>query len=174
MEVRVIRDDEWEAYREVRLRALREAPYAFGTTYEEASRRDEGTWRKFTARLAAQAESTGFVLDRGDGQMGGLVTVRFDLEGAGRGGAGEDAAEVNQMWLDEDLRGQGNAERLLHACEEVTRARSVNRVVLWVEDENPRAARVYERCGYRRTGVTEPNERGGRSWQFAKVVTLAP
>ncbi|MDA1010168.1 MAG: GNAT family N-acetyltransferase, partial [Chloroflexi bacterium] len=138
MDVRPIRPDEVEAYRDVRLRALREAPYAFSTTFDEAAARPESTWREFTHRLAAREELVGFVLDRGDGRLAGLATVRLEAL----------SAEVNQMWLDEDLRGQGHAEALLHAAEAFAQERGVVCMELWVEDDNHRAIRTYERCGY--------------------------
>ena len=96
-----------EAYREVRLRALRLAPYAFGTTFAEASSRDDDAWRANTVRLCGP-EVAGFVLDRGDGTLGGLVSVTIEDPAA---------AEVNQMWLDEDLRGGAWGAALLGECE---------------------------------------------------------
>jgi ribosomal protein S18 acetylase RimI-like enzyme len=163
VEVRPVRAGEWEAYREVRLRALREAPYAFSTTYEEASQRDDDAWREATERIASHREWAGFVLDRGDGRLAGLVSVH--VEGAG--------AELNQMWLDEDLRGLGHAEALVAAAEDLARSRGVTRLELWVEEDNPRAARFYERLGYRLTGEGEPNPRGGRTLQMARQMASA-
>lgn len=160
MDVRPIRSDDTDAYREVRLRALSEAPYAFGTTYEEAAARPESAWREMTERLAARVELAGFVLDRGDGRLAGLATVRLEAL----------SAEVNQMWLDEDLRGRGFAEALLGAAEEFARDRGVVCMELWVEDDNPRAARVYERCGYQPTGEGEPNLRRGATLRFTKLL----
>ncbi|MDA1241404.1 MAG: GNAT family N-acetyltransferase, partial [Chloroflexi bacterium] len=80
------------------------------------------------------------------------------------------SAEVNQMWLDEDRRSQGYAEALLAAAEDFARERGVVSIELWVEDDNPRAIRVYERCGYQATGEGEPNLRRGATLRFTKLL----
>jgi len=157
MEIRRIRPDEVEAYREVRLRALRLAPYAFGTTFAEASERDDEAWRQNTERLS-QPGIAGFALDRGDGTFGGLVSVRIE-DGLG---------EVNQMWLDEDLRGGDWATALLDACERFAADAGLERITLWVLEVNARAARFYARRGYTPTGETETAPWGGHELKLAK------
>lgn len=161
MEVRRIRPDEVDGYREVRLRALRLAPYAFSTTFDEASSRGEDAWREFTERLATSASTAGFALDRGEGRFGGLVSVRIE-------DSAESEGEVNQMWLDEDLRGGDWGAALLDACERFAADAGVGRLTLWVAEGNERAARLYARCGYTPTGATEAFPAGGLEVQFEK------
>jgi hypothetical protein len=43
--VRVLQEDDWHAYRDVRLAALRESPKAFLATYAEEAKRPERYWR---------------------------------------------------------------------------------------------------------------------------------
>lgn len=181
MEVRRIRTDDVEAYREVRLRSLRLAPDAFGSTFEEASKRTDAEWREFTERLATSAHTAGFVLDRGDtssSTFGGLATIRLLDDPADHASrdAPRDAprdAEVNQMWLDEDLRGGDWAPALLAGCEAFARTLGpppVERVTLWVAATNERAARLYARCGYEPTGETDeaPEPHLGTEVRLAK------
>ena len=158
MEVRRIRPDEMEAYRDVRLRALRLVPYAFGTTFADASSRDDDAWRASTARLC-RPDIAGFVLDRGDGTFGGLVSVTIEDPAA---------AEVNQMWLDEDLRGGEWGAALLGACEAFAAAGGVRRLMLWAAASNERALRFYRRCGYLDTGRTEVDANAGLEVELAK------
>jgi hypothetical protein len=40
-------EEDWRTLKRVRLAALRDAPYAFGSTYEEERRRDDGQWRQW-------------------------------------------------------------------------------------------------------------------------------
>ena len=162
MEVRRIRPDEMEAYREVRLRALRLAPYAFGTTFADASSRDDDAWRANTVRLC-RPDIAGFVLDRGDGTLGGLVSVTIEDPAA---------AEVNQMWLDEDLRGGAWGAALLGACEAFATAGGVRRLALWAAATNERALRFYRRCGYLETGRTEIDPNAGLELELAKDLGL--
>ena len=147
-----------EAYRDVRLRALRLVPYAFGTTFADASSRDDDAWRASTARLC-RPDIAGFVLDRGDGTFGGLVSVTIEDPAA---------AEVNQMWLDEDLRGGEWGAALLGACEAFAAAGGVRRLMLWAAASNERALRFYRRCGYLDTGRTEVDANAGLEVELAK------
>lgn len=158
MEVRRIRPDEMEAYREVRLCALLLAPYAFGTTFADASSRDDDAWRANTARLC-RPDIAGFVLDRGDGTFGGLVSVTIEDPAA---------AEVNQMWLDEDLRGGAWGATLLGACEAFAVAGGVGRLTLWAAATNERALRFYRRCGYLETRRTQVDANAGFELELAK------
>lgn len=145
MLVRRLRADETAAYRDVRLRALLRAPEAFGSTYEESVARPDAVWAEFTLRLATSDAAAGFVLDRGDGRFAGLASVRLLEDGD---------AEINQMWLDEDVRGGAWAQALLDACHAAAVAMGAPRTTLWVVETNERARRLYLRSGYRPTGET--------------------
>ena len=50
--IRTLHPADWPLYRDLRLRALLDAPYAFGSTYAEESKRTDDAW---AARLAAPA-----------------------------------------------------------------------------------------------------------------------
>ena len=49
MAIRVVQDEEWERARDLRLRALADAPEAFGSSLEEEERGTESEWRKWIA-----------------------------------------------------------------------------------------------------------------------------
>jgi RimJ/RimL family protein N-acetyltransferase len=44
VEIRRLTEQDWQAYRDIRLEALQMAPEAFGADYEEARRRPEADW----------------------------------------------------------------------------------------------------------------------------------
>lgn len=154
MEVRRMRADEVEPYREVRLRSLLEAPDAFFATYEEEAAFEHGVWLRRAVDGAESMEAASFILDRGDGQFGGTVFVRVNPYEPYD-------SMVAAMWLDADLRGDGWADRLLTMAEDFARAAGSAYVELWVEGDNPRARRFYERLGYVPSGISQPNRRGG-------------
>ncbi len=61
--------------------------------------------------------------------------------------------DVEDLWVAEDLRGQGIGSRLLHAAEELARARGCRWIGLSVGIEPPSPARrLYERLGYADAG----------------------
>ena len=55
------------------------------------------------------------------------------------------------MWVAPDLRGSEAARRLVESVLGWARARGAERVCLSVEGDNPRAARLYEKCGFLET-----------------------
>lgn len=162
MELRRIRPGEWEAYRTMRLRALQLAPEAYGATFAEDDARPQADWMALAERGATAEDSAMFVLDRG-GALGGSALVTRNPERPG-------AATVFQMWLDEDLRGSGWAKQILDAAERFARDLGALVVELGVQDENPRAQRFYERCGYTPSGEDEANVRGGQTIGMRKLL----
>ncbi len=164
MHVRRIRPDEVEAYRELLLRALREAPDAFLASYEEEDALPDAAWHDRAERGALDASAATFVLERPDGRLGG--TVHAFLQPA------PDRAEVVAMWVDDDLRGGDAADALLDAAEAWAASAGAVRVELAVAHGNERARRFYARHGYVATGEVEVWERGGGSLRYAR--TLPP
>lgn len=165
MEVRALRADEGLAYRDVRLRALKLAREAFGSTYAEESVLDDQFWREQMVRTAGAMEAELFAVDRGDGSLAGTAFVRVSPDPPHDG-------YVGAMWVDEDLRGGGWADALLDAAEHFARTLGAPAVGLWVEAANARARRFYERRGYAATGITEPDGRGGTTYLLRKELGL--
>lgn len=142
--IREVRPGEWRLLRDVRLRALAEAPYAFLTTLEEASRRSDDDWRAWGT---PDERSTSFVAD-GDGRFDGMVC----------GFVADDPATVHlvAMWVDPAARGTGIGAELVEAVVGWARDRGAARVALDVEQGNDRARRLYERCGFEVAAVPPP------------------
>jgi ribosomal protein S18 acetylase RimI-like enzyme len=66
-----------------------------------------------------------------------------------------DPPELKNLSVDAELRGTGIGTALIAAAERIVdkRAGSERRLVVGVGLDNPRAAALYERLGYERTGV---------------------
>jgi ribosomal protein S18 acetylase RimI-like enzyme len=142
--------DDWQEFREIRLRALADAPTAFGMTLADAEQNTEVHWR---ARL-----------DQGDPVLG--VRERDDGTGLVAMGAGwhppEDPARmmVWGMWTAPEGRGRGHAQALLAWLVDHARARRVTGIELHVAEGNDTARRLYEQCGFVATGEWEPLREG--------------
>lgn len=134
--IRETRHDDWRLLRDVRLRALAEAPYAFLTTLEEASAHPDGHWRE---RAAPTADRVTFVADAGE-RFDGLVAGFLDGDPT--------TVHLVSMWVAPELRGSGIAAQLVESVVGWARGRGAARVVLLVEAGNDRARRLYERCGF--------------------------
>ncbi|MFJ7003514.1 GNAT family N-acetyltransferase [Streptomyces albidoflavus] len=160
--VRPVRADEWREAKELRLAALRDpvAPIAFLETYERAVAEPDSFWRERTEGAAGGMRVRQFVAEGPDGRWTGTVTVLVEDEGADDafGGTVERRqAHLVGVYVRPGCRGAGVIDALIEAAvawswsvAEVTRAR------LYVHEDNARAERVYQRCGFRRSGETVP------------------
>jgi predicted GNAT family acetyltransferase len=147
MRVRRIGRDGGAAWREFRLAMLREAPYAFGSTYAEASQRPE---QDFHDRAAAMSE----------GDTTTLYVAEDEATGewlACAGGYVEDGVpNVFGVWTRPAARGNGYADACVRAVVEWARRTGAAEVRLWATDSNDTARRVYDRLGFAPTGTTQP------------------
>jgi ribosomal protein S18 acetylase RimI-like enzyme len=147
VEVRRVTSDEWEALCDVRLRALADAPDAFGTTHAEAVSRADDWWRDWATK-SAHSDTQAMVLAwDGDDAVGSAGTFATD----------DGAWQVISMWVEPGARGNGVGRALLEAVVAWAREHDANRPIrLSVTDGNDSARRLYERYGFADTGVTEP------------------
>jgi len=156
--IRQIQTENWERLRDVRLRALASDPGAFLDTYARSSTLPDDHWKE---RATPHDEGCSFAVDR-DGRFDGLVSCFV----------AEDPATVFlvAMWVAPELRGTGSAQGLVERVIEWAREHHAKRVCLSVEPDNPRAARLYQKCGFVETYDPppfpyQPNE-GNRFYVF--------
>jgi GNAT superfamily N-acetyltransferase len=141
--VRRIIPGDWEVLRSVRLAALREAPYAFGSTYQREAAFVDQWWRDRTTSLA-------WFLAWRDGHPVSLIAGGADP------GTADHERYVPSMWVDAAARGTGAADALVAAVTGWARSQGARRLRLWVSDGSPRARAFYHRLGFRATGSRQP------------------
>ncbi|MFE9817774.1 GNAT family N-acetyltransferase [Streptomyces sp. NPDC005773] len=164
--IRPVRADEWRAARELRLAALQDpvAPVAFLETYEQAAERSDDFWRERTARgsEAGDGGARQFIAEAPDGSWAATVTVLIERpDGEVRFGeaAAVHQAHVVAVFVRPEARGRGLAEELFRAGTDWAWSLGeplIERVRLYVHEDNPRAAALYRRIGFVPTGETVP------------------
>lgn len=137
--------DEWEALRDLRLRALADAPDAFGATYAESADRSEDYWRGWIVGEGWDATVRTWIADDRGRWRGMAVGARFDADPS--------TLHLFGMWVDPQLRGTTIAERLLGMVEAWGHALAVGRIALRVSEGNVRAETFYAKVGFRRTAA---------------------
>ena len=144
--------NEWPAYRALRLRALEDAPDAFGSTLADESPRPPEEWAARLTRAATSGIDHPLVAHVA-GQPAGLAWAKVDAD---------DPALVNlfQMWVAPEARGQGVAAGLLAEAVRWARARGATAMQLGVNCANDGAVRLYARAGFVATGWQEPMRPG--------------
>jgi ribosomal protein S18 acetylase RimI-like enzyme len=135
---------DWQALRHIRLEALRDAPTAFGSTYEGESLRGEEHWR---ARIARGGTFLAFISGPSTAGPVGLI-----------GGYQEDAetVEMVSMYVRPCARGRKVGEALVATVIDWAGNKNAASVHLWVTETNARARALYERCGFTLTGERQP------------------
>jgi RimJ/RimL family protein N-acetyltransferase len=161
--MRVVRADEWEKVRELRLAALRDpvANLAFLETYEEGLARPESFWKERTANAAEDGPGAvrQFVAEAPDGRWVGTATVLLERAGAETyfGDVPKtDQTHVVGVYVRDEARGSGVIDALFAAAAEwswsLTDPR-IERVRLYAHVDNERARAVYRRIGFETDGV---------------------
>jgi len=136
--------EDWERVRDVRVRALADAPFAYGSRLEEEQDRPESFWR---SRLEHQAAATFLAID--GHETVGLVRTLVAPEDV-------TSAELISMWVAPHARGQGVGRQLVAAVVEWAAHHDSTSVQLWVTETNAAARRLYESCGFVLSGGRQP------------------
>jgi GNAT superfamily N-acetyltransferase len=138
-EVLQLGPDDWRICREIRLAALADAPWAFGSTLEREVAFAESDWRR---RLSTSQTFHGLR----DG------TVLATATAVPR----DNGYEVCGVWAHPSARGTGLALGLITTVLDWIRARDCTRISVWVVEDNPRAERLYVKLGFHHTGRRIP------------------
>ena len=129
--------EDWQTFRKVRLAALKEAPYAFGSTFEREAKLSEKHWRSAVVQRTRWAAELG-------GEVAGTVSA----------GPGEfsGSAALTALWVDPRFRGRGIGSALVEAVVGWAAEQGFTQVLLWVTEVNLTAERLYVHHGFARTG----------------------
>jgi GNAT superfamily N-acetyltransferase len=133
---------DWELLRQIRLRALREDPDAFGSTYEHEAAFEPERWQEW---LSGESGPAVLALDDSGAPVG-----------IGGGWLGEPGRMlITAMWSDPARRGSGIGGAILDHL--LAWGADHNFAMdLWVCDGNDGARALYERKGFVMTDESQP------------------
>jgi ribosomal protein S18 acetylase RimI-like enzyme len=147
--IRRLLPEDRELYRDLRLRAMADAPTAFGSTYEREAGLTDQEWAQ---RLAPEGFPA-FVCTVDD--------VAVGLVGYGPSVDDPSIAYLFSMWVDPAARGTGAADALVAEVLRHSAGQGCTVVRLHVTEGNDRAERLSERHGFGRTGESYVRDRDG-------------
>lgn len=165
--VRVLKEDDWGVYRDIRLRALEDAPGAFVADHDAEVEYDEQQWRERMRRSAR-------LVAVGDEGVVGVVSLREDGE------LFDAAAEVFGLWITEENRGAGLADQLIHSAADLAVRDGFRQLFCWVGTDNGRAVAFLSSYGFRPTEhrrtpqVPDSATDDGPEDELAMVLALRP
>lgn len=134
-------------FKVIRLQALAESPWAFGSTYAAESQLPEAEWRDRAARCTKEGYVGYFAME--EGEPVGIVRGTPDDEDPG-------VAWVESMWVAPSHRRCGVGELLIGEVIAWAEGRGLKALLLDVTRGNEPALRLYEKLGFVKTGITKP------------------
>ena len=152
-DIEIIGSDQvtWQEYRALRLEALRDAPQAFGASYENSVAQPDTFWQTRLADCVA-ARSNWMLFARADDHLVGMVAAYQDEEAVA-----EHLARIVAMYVTPSARGNGIAGQLVKALIAILeRMPALERIELGVNPQQATALNLYERLGF----VVVERERG--------------
>lgn len=155
MHLRAVQAGDGPLLKELTLRSVEEAPYAFGgpETLEEERNRPDAAWDELAAECGGDVETwrdrcVGYVILNGETACAkALGFLSFKVPRL---------AHMTGVWVDPRYRRQGLGQQLVHETCAWASSKGANRLLLWVDDTNPGAARFYEALGFNPTGDSRP------------------
>lgn len=145
--VRPITSTDWPAYRELRLKALKESPQAFGSTWQQEILLPEQDWSARAIASESGQSARGFFAISKDEVCGLVWCLISDSD--------PHVANIYSLWTDPSVRGQGAGRRLLEKCIAWTNGKGVRHIRLSVtQDESP-AMQLYKSQGFCTVGEPE-------------------
>jgi GNAT superfamily N-acetyltransferase len=138
--IRRIETVDWAVAKELRLRALADAPEAFAATLADEAAFDDTRWQE-RARSNAQAVDTVgfFALDAG-AECGLAIGVRSSADVS--------IVELNALWVAPQVRRRGAAHALVQAVEGWARIVGAEQLALEVTGTSHAAIALYKRMGF--------------------------
>ena len=138
--IRRIQIGEADLFKRMRLASLRDAPYAFSSTYESALRRSAESWREQADSTAQGADRATFIVFSYDAPIGIAALYRHPSQ--------TDVGEVIQVWVAPEYRGKRVAWDLMDAIFEWAGDNSFRTITATITKGNTRALRFYRKYGF--------------------------
>ncbi|MBV8627234.1 MAG: GNAT family N-acetyltransferase [Paraburkholderia sp.] len=164
--VRRIVADQGAVFRELRTASLREAPYAFGETLEDALSADAAVFDAKAADHAVSKTAASFILYT-EGHPAGLIDACFEDTAVRR-------AFVSELWVAPAVRHLRGGELLVNTASGWLASGGAQEIYAWVADANRTAMRFYEHLGFGPTGEHIRAARSADEWESLLVRHVPP
>lgn len=141
IEILVLTPDDWATWRHLRLAALSEAPYAFGSQLADWAC-DGDAEERWRGRLGIPESHNVVAMldDHGVGMASGVPTSHVGI------------VALISMWVAPGARGRGVGDVLVRDIERWARTIGARVLRLSVAEDNAQAAALYQRHGFQYTG----------------------
>lgn len=143
-QLRKLHPDDWEKLRDIRLRAVKDSPQAFGDTVEETNSRTEAVERAWIANAHI------YVIED-KGVPVSAATLRKDTDGVW---------EINAVWTDPAHRQKGLSRKILEQILVDAKKMNINVLRLDVNPVQVVAVKLYESLGFKKISTVTDHKMG--------------
>lgn len=161
LKVRRLAPDQGALLRELRIAGLREAPYAFGATLQDALSEDPTSFDLIAQQLAIAEDDACFVLYT-EGQPAGLIDAFFEVGEPKR-------AFIRALWVAPAVRHLRGGELLVATASQWLAEHGAQHTYAWVADANTNAMGFYERLGFVSSGDRQALQSDPQQWETLLV-----
>lgn len=138
--IRRIRVGEADLFKQIRLTALQDAPYAFTSTYESELQRSTESWREQAEGTALGVDRATFIVFSEDVPIG-IAALYRDKDKV-------DSGELLQVWISPQYRGTTVTRDLMDTIFKWAENNNFNTVIAGVTKANIRALKFYVKYGF--------------------------
>ncbi len=143
MHITKLPSEQWQAYKDLRLLALKSDPEAFGSSYEEELGLSEQNWRN-------RINAMWFAVI--DDQVAGLIGL-LPKEGL----ASKHIGIIVSLWIKPEFRGRGLAKDLLKTVQDNAKSLGFRKLSLHVTTNQAAAIKLYKEMGFEYIGFLKEN-----------------
>jgi RimJ/RimL family protein N-acetyltransferase len=138
--IRRLEVGESDIYKRIRLASLKEAPYAFSSTYESAQKRSTESWREQADSSAQGPDRATFIVFSEDAPIGLAAIYRSPIN--------TESGEVIQVWISPEYRGKQVSRELLDKIFIWANENRLQNIEAKIIQGNERALRFYKKYGF--------------------------
>jgi ribosomal protein S18 acetylase RimI-like enzyme len=157
VELQAVGPDDWSLWRELRLRALADAPSAFGSTLADWTGPGD-TEQRWRERLSSVALNLVALLS---GEPVGMASATSPAK---------DEVELISMWVAPEARGRGVGGALVEAIALWALKQPVARVALDVREANTDAIKLYRQHDFEDIGGSPNSEPGAPERRMLRLL----
>ena len=151
--IRRLQPGEADLFKQLRLNALQDAPYAFPSTYEAAIQRSAESWREQAERTAHGSDRATFIAFSDDQPVGMAALYRDEYK--------EDSGELLQVWVSPEFRGTRVVWDLMDEIFQWASENGFHTIIAGVTKGNDRAQKFYTNYGFSMIDEISTHDSGG-------------
>ncbi len=144
MNIRVLKEQDTQVYRTIRLNALKNSPESFGSSYEEEAAFEV---ERFTKRITKPNSYTFGAFE--EKQLAGICNISFQPRKKMN-----HRAELFSMYVEPDFRSKGIGKALIErTIQSAHERKTVQQIYLTVVSSNKTAKSMYDSFGFKTYGI---------------------